>query len=75
MLSDIGMRMAAMEYWLCSESGVSVDESLTSVKFLIVESLTEGAWLYSLIFRLKMQAVRPYCFKRFNQQRLVHFVR
>lgn len=42
MLSDIEMRMAAMEYWRCSEAGVSLDSSMTSVKFVIVESLSEG---------------------------------
>lgn len=45
MLNDIGMRMAAMEYWRCAESGVSFDSSSTSVKFVVVESLSNGTFI------------------------------
>ncbi|KAL0178831.1 hypothetical protein M9458_024273, partial [Cirrhinus mrigala] len=40
----IGLRLTAMEYWKCSESGISLpfkDEKEPDCKFVIAESLPE----------------------------------
>ncbi|XP_067931670.1 4-hydroxyphenylpyruvate dioxygenase-like protein [Watersipora subatra] len=42
MLGDIGMRLAAMSYWMCAESGISLDSSTTSITFVIAESLSDA---------------------------------
>ena len=41
LISDtgIGMRMKAMEYWKCSETGLTSGNSKESIRFVLVESL------------------------------------
>lgn len=41
LISDtgIGMRMKAMEYWKCSETGLTSGNSQESIRFVLVESL------------------------------------
>lgn len=41
LISDtgIGMRMKAMEYWKCSETGLTSGSSQDSIRFVLVESL------------------------------------
>jgi len=41
-LNEIGLRMAAMEYWHCAETGISLTPHHESVKFVVAESLTSS---------------------------------